>query len=67
MTRNDVFEIRITTIKGWVFIKTIEGKVIPCKFLEEEIDKARSITRHNGVVAGVDEFVRLYNNKYLKK
>ena len=67
MTRNDVFEIRITTIEGWVFIKTIEGKVIPCKFLEEEIEKARNITRLNGVVAGVDEFVRLYNNKYLNK
>ena len=67
MTRNDVFEIRITTNEGWVFIKTIEGKVIPCKFLEEEIEKARSITRLNGVVAGVDEFVRLYNNKYLNK
>lgn len=67
MTRNDVFEIRITTIEGWVFIKTIEGKVIPCKFLEEEIEKARSITHLNGVVAGVDEFVRLYNNKYLNK
>ena len=67
MTRNDVFEIRITTIEGWVFIKTIEGKVIPCKFLEEEIEKARSITLLNGVVAGVDEFVRLYNNKYLNK
>lgn len=67
MTRNDVFEIRITTIDGWVFIKTIEGKVIPCKFLEEEIEKARRITRHNGVVAGVDEFVRLYNEKYLNK
>lgn len=67
MTRNDVFEIRITTIDGWVFIKTIEGKVIPCKFLEEEIEKARSITRFNGVIAGVDEFVRLYNEKYLNK
>ena len=67
MTRNDVFEIRITTIEGWVFIKTIEGKVIPCKFSEEEIEKARSITRLNGVVSGVDEFVRLYNNKYLNK
>ena len=67
MTRNDVYEIRITTIEGWVFIKTIEGKVIPCKFLEEEIEKARSITLLNGVVAGVDEFVRLYNNKYLNK
>lgn len=67
MTRNDVFEIRITTIDGWVFIKTIEGKVIPCEFLEEEIEKARSITRFNGVVAGVDEFVRLYNKKYLNK
>lgn len=67
MTRNDVFEIRITTIDGWVFIKTIEGKVIPCKFLEEEIEKARSITHFNGVVAGVDEIVRLYNEKYLNK
>lgn len=67
MTRNDVFEISITTIEGWVFIKTIEGKVIPCKFSEKEIEKARSITRLNGVVAGVDEFVRLYNEKYLNK
>lgn len=67
MTRNDVLEIRITKIDGWVFIKTIEGRVIPCKFLEEEIEKARSITRLNGVVAGVDEFVRLYNEKYLNE
>ena len=67
MTRNDVFEIRITTIDGWVFIKTIKGKVIPCKFLVEEIEKARSITRFNGVVAGVDEFVRQYNEKDLNK
>ena len=67
MTRNDVYEIRITKIDGWVFIKTIDGKVKPCKFLQKEIEKARSITRLNGVVAGVDEFVRLYNEKYLNK
>ena len=61
---NEVKQVNANQETGKVFFHMMNGKTIVRTIDKSEIRIANTITRRNGAVAGMEEYIRLFNEKY---
>lgn len=64
MTINEVKQVNANQETGKVFFHMINSKTIVRTIDKSEIRIANTVTRRNGAVAGMEEYIRLFNEKY---